>query len=117
MRKLFEFYCNDCDGWILLKLNENLRGNFLVSCPQCGRKHPRTLKENGEVVTFATEYKVAGKTKVYIDRNYKENVGEIIIPMKSAYSKKSRLDKIANKFTSELWANGVMGEQLDFKTK
>lgn len=115
MRKLFEFFCNDCNGWILINLNEGLRGNFLVECPECGRKHPRTLTDSGKVVVTTTEYKVNGKTQVKITRENYNNSGEVIVPMKSAYSKKPRLDEVESKFTSELWNNGAFGDQLSFE--
>lgn len=110
-RRLFEFFCNDCDGWILVNLNEQLRGEFLVECPSCKRQHPREFK-NGEMVTSTTEIKVKGKVGMSIVRNFAEGKGkEIIKPMPSAYSKKSRLDKLqptGRIGTTELWLNSVL---------
>jgi hypothetical protein len=112
-RRIFEFYCNDCDGWILVNLNEELRGSILVQCPACGRRHPRTLV-NGELATPTFEVKIAGKSKVHIVRGGSDLADEVIVPMPSAYSKESRLDKVQHKKTGglvgtvELWLQHVM---------
>jgi hypothetical protein len=71
-----EFYCNDCHGYIRLRLNVALSMDILVCCPgkdangnRCIRKHPRNIK-NGRIV---------GDSHV--------NNAEEIIPPPSAYSK------------------------------
>jgi hypothetical protein len=71
-----EFYCNDCLGYIRLRLNVALSMNILVCCPgrdsrgnKCTRKHPRNIKDG----------KIVGDSHV-------ENAEEII-PPPSAYSK------------------------------
>lgn len=67
-----EFYCNDCDGFIRVKLNTELNYSVVVVCPSCGRKHPRTI-ENGYIY----------------DRGSRNGTAEEICPPKSAYSKTS----------------------------
>lgn len=128
-RQFTEFYCNDCDGWILLNLNTNLSGDFMVQCPNCGRKHPRTFENKGGNIEFrqdTTEYKIRGDRKLVAIRNFKEGDGklEVIIPMKSAYSKKSRIDKAlqsVSKIQAQAWkdrvANEEVGDNLDFAVK
>ena len=70
------FYCNDCNGYIKVKLNMGLNYSVRVKCPECGREHPRTI-ENGMIVN-----------------DYSSNGGEVICPPKSCYSKESFTDKI-----------------------
>lgn len=70
MDKVFqEFYCNDCNGYIRFKLNQSLNRSIVVVCPNCGRQHPRSIK-NGLVYEGG-------------DSNNKEE----ICPPTSAYSK------------------------------
>ena len=112
---MFEFYCNDCDGWILVNLNEDLRGDIIVQCPKCGRRHPRTLVD-GELTMPTFEVKVAGKSKLKIIRGGADSADEVIVPMPSAYSKTSRLDLVQHKKTGglvgtvELWLQHAMGD-------
>ena len=65
-----QFYCNDCDGYLRFKLNMALNMRVEVVCPNCGRKHPRSIK-NGRI----------------IEAGYDPIKEEILVPM-SAYSKK-----------------------------
>lgn len=64
-----EFYCNDCHGYILVKLNMALNHSVEVKCPNCGRKHPRTIR-NGVIA-----------------EDVARGTPEEICPPKSAYSK------------------------------
>ena len=66
-----EFYCNDCAGYFRVKLNVALNIRVEMVCPNCGRKHPRSIK-NGLIVE-------AGHDAI---------CEEILVP-KSAYSKES----------------------------
>jgi len=72
-----EFYCNDCPdgGYFRVKLNMAINARVEMCCPNCGRKHPRVIKdgviyENADLGANA----------------WKE---EIVVP-KSAWSKESR---------------------------
>jgi hypothetical protein len=117
-KRLFEFYCNDCNGWILVNLNEDLRGEFTILCPECGRKHPRRI-ENGEMMMpqgYEIRTPPGVKVGMSIVRNNKEqNNDDVIVPMKSAYSKTSRLDRVQNQRTGglvgtvELWLQHALG--------
>lgn len=71
-----EFYCNDCDGYFRVKLNVAINMRVEMVCPNCGRKHPRSIRD-GRIVE-------AGHEAV------KE---EILVP-KSAYSKESLHSKM-----------------------
>jgi|APFre7841882654_1041346.scaffolds.fasta_scaffold45719_3 hypothetical protein len=122
-KRIFEFYCNDCDGWILVNLNEDIRGEVVIRCPNCDREHPRNL-ENGEMTMPAgygssktDEIKIPKGIRVgmKITRNGTKDANDVIVPMKSAYSKTSRLDNVQNQRTGglvgtvELWLQHALG--------
>jgi len=43
-----EFYCNDCENYISVTLNMSLNIAVVIVCPNCGRRHPRSIK-NGQI--------------------------------------------------------------------
>ena len=115
-RAIYEFYCNDCDGWILLTLSEALRGRYMVECPNCHHRHPRTFNEAGkDLKADTTEVKTnGGKRSMWIVRDTQVASDDVIQPMPSAYSKKSRIDQIAGP-TTDLWVEHAnQATQLDF---
>lgn len=65
-----EFYCNDCHGYIRVRLNMEYDRAINVCCPNCPRKHPRYIKD-GQIV----------------ERGAVDSPSEDICPTKSAYSK------------------------------
>jgi len=76
-----EFYCNDCTGYFGVKLNIALNYSVVVVCPNCGRKHPRTIKD-GHI--FEDTYCPRGREK-YVEE---------IVPPPSAYHKKPWTDEM-----------------------
>lgn len=70
-----EFYCNKCNGYIVVRLNMEINRRVLMVCPMCGRKHQRQVR-NG--VLFDTN-KFTDESKIE----------EVHVP-KSAYSKTER---------------------------
>lgn len=119
-KQFYEFYCNDCDGWIMLSLGPDMMGKeYKVECPSCHRQHPRVFKENGDVIQPTYDYKTVNgvKTVLAIHRGPDEKLEDILIPMPSAYSKKSRLEKLQSTrgFTADLVLAGLLGENLDFE--
>ena len=108
-KEVYEFYCNDCDGWILLTLNPNLRGEFVVECPECHRQHPRWFRD-GEIKPpygYENEIKaLKGSKSIAIVRNGMEGrERDIIKPLRSAYNKTPRLEKLSAQLgaTTESW--------------
>lgn len=72
-RVMQEFYCNDCEGFIMIQITASLSNkNVVITCPECGRLHPRKIK-NGQI----------------IDDSHSDTAYEIC-PMPSAYSKNPR---------------------------
>lgn len=67
-----EFYCNDCDGYIRVRLNMAINAAVVVVCPKCNRKHPRIIKDGKIFDTYNAQ-----------DERYREE----ICPTMSAYSK------------------------------
>ena len=122
-RAVYEFYCNDCDGWILLTLSEALRGRYMVECPNCHHRHPRTLNDAGvDLKADTTEVKTnGGKRSMWINRDTSASAEDVLQPMPSTYSKKSRIDKIEEPTVpffvrkGELWAEHAgQVNQMDF---
>ena len=85
-----EFFCNDCDGHFRVKLNMALNIRVEMVCPNCGRKHPRALKD-GRIIESHGD-----GSSSYVE--------EIIVP-KSAYSKEP--------FTSKIKPNARDGAVID----
>ena len=55
-----EFYCGECDGYFMVRLNMSLNLEVHVKCPKCGHEHRRVIKdgsiyENGRFATDAKE--------------------------------------------------------------
>ena len=76
--KIFqEFYCGECRGYILVKLNMALNHVVEVVCPNCDHHHLRNIMD-GQIFE-----------KGRMNGQYKEE----ICPPKSAYSKESRAAK------------------------
>jgi hypothetical protein len=107
MRELIEFECNDCRGFFFVNLNLWLEGDFRFVCPQCGREHPRTVKD-GQLKGDPIERLYADGVGKRAFRNNREGYGERIIVPKSAYSKKSRLkamEQANGGFLAQCWRN------------
>lgn len=121
-REPFEFYCSECRGWFIVHLNVAIRGDYIIVCPNCNHEHPRIIR-NGEMLEEATHegcftdpdknrYK-SKKRSVCRGREIEHSKRERIIPLKSAYSKQSRLhqlEKVRGGFLAELWMNTASGE-------
>jgi hypothetical protein len=118
MRQLFEFYCNDCDGWFLVNLNTSIRGSYLIVCPSCGHEHPRTIQNNEMVLnqsdmayyTDQDKNQYKRDTDFMVTRNAPAGKYERIVPSISAYSKTPRLNQLhmaRGVFLADAWANTV----------
>ena len=40
-----EIYCHECDKYIQFTLDDELNGNHIVECPNCGHEHCRVIKD------------------------------------------------------------------------
>lgn len=72
-----EFYCNDCDGYWRVKLCMQLNIRVEMVCPNCGRKHPRCIKDG----------------KIYENADVGSYTEEVLAP-KSSYSKEPVSNRI-----------------------
>lgn len=59
-RILQEFYCGECTGYFLVKLNTHLNHEVEIICPNCGHEHRRCIVdgqifENGRFKTDSRE--------------------------------------------------------------
>jgi hypothetical protein len=75
-----EFYCNDCVGYFRVKLNLAINARVEMVCPNCGRKHPRVIKDG-----VIYEHHAGLGPNAWTE--------EIIVP-KSAWSKESQHTKM-----------------------
>ena len=75
-----EFYCNECDGYFMARLNMDLNYKVKIICPNCQHVHSRNVI-NGQIIEY-----IKGKTPARFDAKYEE---EIVCP-KSTYQKKPR---------------------------
>jgi len=91
-----EFFCNDCPngGYIMIELDMAINQSIELTCPKCGRKHPRTI-ENGQIF-----------------EKYGSSAVQEIIPTMAAWSAKPRTQAMLD----DKWArNGkVVKSDEDF---
>jgi hypothetical protein len=54
-----EFYCGECEGYFIVRLNMALNHEVYVKCPNCGHEHRRVVQDGliYELGRFATEAK------------------------------------------------------------
>ncbi len=74
MRTSQEFFCNGCEGFIIVRLNMHINHVVEVVCPECGRKHRRNIKEG----------------RIWEDGRHASDVKETVRPTMATYSKKAR---------------------------
>lgn len=81
-----EFYCGECDGYFLARLNMALNHEVLIQCPNCNHEHRRVVNEGTiyEQGRYATAYKE--KLLPTMATYHKEPVTE---RMKKAHNQKS----------------------------
>jgi hypothetical protein len=76
MKIIQEFYCNECVGYFRVTLDVGFNRLVGVECPNCGHQHEREIKDG------------------IIYENHKTgSFHEILMPMKSTYSKTAALRK------------------------
>jgi len=79
MKLVQEIYCNDCSGYFRVILNTALNIAVKIKCPNCEREHERHIIDG----------KVYDKFMKTV--NWKDV--DVIIPMKSTYSKEAVFKK------------------------
>lgn len=81
-----EFYCGECEGYFLVRLNMALNHGILVCCPNCGHEHRRVIKDG--VIYENGRYDASVKEKVLTSKvtYHKEPVTET---MKKAHADRS----------------------------
>jgi hypothetical protein len=76
-----EFYCGNCNGYILVRLNMAINHVVEVVCPNCGHKHLRNIV----------------KGVILENGRHGSNHKEEICPPKSAYSKTPHTKKVPSR--------------------
>ena len=73
-----EFYCGECSGYFLVRLNINLNHEIEVVCPNCGHEHRRCIVEG----------------QIFEQGRFKVNSKEKVRPTKASYAKEPLTTKM-----------------------
>lgn len=73
-----EFYCGECKGYFLVRLNMALNFEAEIVCPNCGHKHRRCVKDG----------------QIYEGGRFNTDSKEEIMPTKASYSKTPLTEKM-----------------------
>jgi len=57
-----EFYCSECKGYFLVRLNTGLNQEVEIVCPNCGHEHRRCIVE-GQIFEYG-RFKTDSKEKI-----------------------------------------------------
>ena len=92
-----EFYCHECDGYFLVRLNTAINHEVEVRCPNCGHEHRRCIV-HGQILE---------------NGRYKSDVREKILTSMANYSKTPRTHKMQEDEKSKKWGrrDGVIIER------
>lgn len=96
-----EFYCGECNGYFVVRLNMALNHVVHVQCPECGHEHRRVIKHG----------------VIYENGRYNESVVENIHTTKATYSKEPLTEKMrkahdANSYSGRRDGVKLTNEQL-----
>lgn len=69
-----EFYCGECEGYFIVRLNRQLNHVAIIRCPNCKHEHRRCIV-NGQI---------------FEDGRYKTEHKERLLPTMAGYSKTPR---------------------------
>lgn len=85
-----EFYCGECKGYFLVRLNMALNHEVFVKCPNCDHEHRRVIKDGTiyESGRFSADAKEVLRTTMAT--YHKEPITE---RMKKAHDKNSYCDR------------------------
>lgn len=75
-----EFYCGECNGYFVVRLNMAINHRVEIICPNCGHQHLRNIVDG----------------VIYEKGRYDGKAVEEIMPTKASYSKKSRTEAMVN---------------------
>lgn len=73
-----EFYCGECQGYFVVRLNMSLNFEALIKCPNCGHEHRRVVKDG----------------EIYEQGRHSVPVKETILTTKATYSKEPFTEKM-----------------------
>jgi hypothetical protein len=100
-----EFYCNDCDGYFVVRINVALDYEIHVVCPNCGHAHPRYVRD-GHIFEHGT-----GKHPKERILTTKNNYSKEPITEKMRQKGARNGEPIAQMFLHERWASLAQREQ------
>ena len=73
-----EFYCGECKGYFIVRLNMSLNFEALIKCPNCNHEHRRVIKDG----------------EIYEIGRHQVPVKETILTTIATYSKEPFTDKM-----------------------
>ena len=73
-----EFYCGECQGYFVVRLNMALNFEAYIKCPKCGHEHRRVIKDG----------------QIHEVGRYASNVKETILTTLATYSKEPFTEKM-----------------------
>lgn len=84
-----EFYCGECTGYFLVRLNDSLNHGVEIVCPNCGHEHRRCIVDG----------------QIFENGRHETPVKEKIRPTKVSYSKEP--------LTTQMKQAGGWGQRRD----
>lgn len=97
MRVMQEFYCGECSGYFMVKLNMGLNCEVYVKCPKCGHEHRRVIKDG----------------EIYENGRYHMDVKETIHTTMATYSKDPFTKKMQEAHEDASWNGRRDGVPFD----
>lgn len=82
-----EFYCGECQGYFLVRLNMALNHEIHVCCPNCNHEHRRVIKEG----------------TIYEDGRYSSDVKERVLTSKATYHKEPVTERMKKAHKKRSW--------------
>lgn len=92
-----EFYCGECQGYFVVRLNMSLNFEALIQCPQCGHEHRRVIKDG----------------EIYEKGRHTVSVKETILTTMATYSKEPFTDKMKKAHENGAWGGRRDGVAFD----
>jgi len=87
-----EFYCGECVGYFMVKLNMALNYEVHIKCPKCGHEHRRVIKDG----------------EIYENGRYQVDIKETVHTTIATYSKDPFTKKMQEAHENNSW-----GERRD----
>jgi len=98
MRLTQEFYCGECHGYFMVRLNMSLNFEALIKCPNCGHEHRRVIKDG----------------EIHEQGRFQVDAKETILTTMATYSKEPYTDKMKKAHEKGSWGSRRDGVPVDY---